>query len=425
MSANNTYASSTSETQPQGSPTTPLTNSSSSRANLDGAVVQPNTGTSVQPQLVSSPNVSSQASTQQEVIRDRRTNPQLLYYPINNNQVSASNSTPASALTQPNINSPLIDPANLNRLRAIHQRATALSGRSTQNASTDHATGNNLNSSMPSLQARRNISGPPLTTSSMDTALQESEESKQSSVALFNGGAEETNVQGSSSGRPAVDNVHAGNTGSGAGMEVTRPQGAQLNDLAQGEAAQACMNQHQDGLPMWNILTDVADHENNHYANHLFRASGPNVYPSSMQRANPNIRSHFDVGNAHPYLEALPSNDEQRRIRGRRCDRHVEDLLRLHIEDPQAVQGLRHGRVYADDLCPYCGVRARYHKRLDEAVIENIRLSDVLQALSARGYQLPPGGREYIEPIDLTDSSAPAAAARAAAGEDGRPPSSF
>lgn len=407
MSANN--SSSTSETQPQGSPTTPLTNSSSSRANLDGTVGQLNTGPSVQHQLVSSSNVSSQASTQQEAVRERRTNPHLMNYPINNNQLLTS--TPSSASSLPNINSPLIDPANLNRLRAIHQRATALSGRTSLSASTDHTTGTSSNSSMPSLQARRNISGPP--PSSMDTSLSESEEAKQSSAALSNGAAEDPSSRVGPS-TSVASNVHAGNMGSGAGVEMARPQGAQVDDLAQSEVAQAHRDQHQDGLPMWNILTEVADHENNHYANHLFRASGPNVYPPSMQRANPNIRSRFDVGNAHPYLEALPSNDEQRRIRGRRCDRHVEDLLRLHIEDPQAVQGLRHGRVYADDLCPYCGVRARYHKRLDEAVIENIRLSDVLQALSARGYQLPPGGRDYVEPIDLTDSSAPAAG-------DGRP----
>ena len=54
-----------------------------------------------------------------------------------------------------------------------------------------------------------------------------------------------------------------------------------------------------------------------------------------------------------------------------RCEMIVEDLLNLHVLDPETVRGTVHGRFYIDDICPYCEVRIRYHARRDQAVLDS------------------------------------------------------
>lgn len=298
MSSNSNNSSSDDGSVPaQGTPTSPSlsTNSSSARVNLDSRSSQ------------RLPTITSTSRDNYDVARDARSNPQVLNNNIN--QVH-STATTSSLLTSP-VASPTIDPTHLSRLRAIQQRAAALSNANRINVSAPDTTEINTTTTTASAMTSTNASS---LSSNNSSNIMPPLQPSQSYVSREAGMT--TNI-----------NTH---------LEVN-----------QNEAEQA--------------ITDINVSEESKVNNYN------NIVPPQAQLAAPlnnnYPRSRHGQANLYPYTMPVAINH--------RCEMIVEDLLNLHVLDPETVRGTVHGRFYIDDICPYCEVRIRYHARRDQAVLDS------------------------------------------------------
>ncbi len=316
MSSNNNN-SSTEDTSSsvQGSHTTPLppsgTNSSSAaRINLAARVSQP---------------TPSSSRSNNEDAREPRS-----LSSVNGN---ISQGPPAvrqpSVLTSP-VTSPMIDPAHLSRLRAIHQRAVALSSVARSNvAANDPAVASVATHSSTNPVLQSNVgegSMPPL-------------QALLPQAATANHNRSEVNHDTDEVKHSSID--HNSEVFVAVGMNEVRETSIPATGVSN--------NDIRNDLQLVNGLDDQ-----------------PNRHIPMQPRYEPNgsnvnrLQYGQVLGNA--YSNSMPPSMPI----NYRCEMLVEDLLNIHVLDPGAVRGTLHGRIYIDDICPYCEVRVRYHARRDE-----------------------------------------------------------
>ncbi len=97
------------------------------------------------------------------------------------------------------------------------------------------------------------------------------------------------------------------------------------------------------------------------YALDLF--SGGNVYPRTLLDSSRVCRKRYEEGVKEPYLETIRDARKRHDIEAGRCGEFAENLLCLDGETVQRITNGAYTKLYADDHCPRCEKRVRYHKR--------------------------------------------------------------